>query len=347
MAAVTGAVIGAAAVANSAYQGKKNRDAAARASRNTAEAPYLQEAQEFATTRGREIADRQYTPYTGQRVAGQTANEVDAGNLAAVNSDQSVAARRNLGRAGEMVDEVAGSEFNAENIEKYSNPYIQGVIDPAKREAKRAYSDELANLRGKAASMGAFGSDRSTMLESNLSRNFNTQLTDIDTKGRAYAYDKAVEGWKSDNSRRLAASDAYRAVGGDISRLNTAQITDLMRTGQSKRLLEQAQLDFNYDQFLEERDWDVTNLQPLLASIGASKGGNVTTTESGPKADKLGTILGAAGTLIGYFGGQQGAGGGAPSSMWGSDQIGQSFEGQNLAQLDQSINNLPMPTTGG
>lgn len=342
MAAVTGTVIAGASLANSAYQSKKNRDAMKSAS-NVQEPQWLQDAQQFATQRGREIADRQYVPYTGQRVATQDPNEVSAGNLAAVDSEANQAARRNLGAAGEMVDQVAGSEFNAENIAKYSNPYIQGVIDPAKREAKREYSDQLAQLRGRAASMGAFGSDRSTLLESNLERNRAQALTDIESKGRAYAFDQAMEGWKSDNQRRLAASDAYRAVGGDISRLNTSQITDLMRTGQSKRLLDQAQLDFNYDQFLTQRDWDVNNLQPLLSAIGTSKGGNVTTTTSGPKADPVGTILGAAGTLIGYFGGA-GTGGGAPSSAWSSGDITASARNENLGNLEQSIRNLPMPT---
>jgi hypothetical protein len=343
MAAVTAGVVAAGATA---YSANRQAKAAKAGSTNVQEPQWLQDAQRFATERGQRIADRAYTPYTGQRVAGQTENEVDAGNLAAADSEATLAARRNLGRAGEMVEDVAGSEFSGETISKYSNPYIDAVIDPAKREAKREYSDQLAQLRGRAASMGAFGSDRSTLLESNLQRNRAETVSDIENKGRAYAFDKAAELWQSDNQRKLAAAEGFRAVGGDISRLNTSQITDLMRTGQAERLLEQAQLDFDYDQFIENRDWDVTNLQPLLAAIGTSKGGNVTTTTSAPKADKLGTILGAAGTLIGYFGAGANSGS-APSSMWSSGQITNNARTENLGNLERSIGNLPMPSVGG
>jgi hypothetical protein len=305
MAAITTGVLAAGATAYSANRNSKAAKSAG--SQNTQDAPWLQDAQQFAVNRSREIADRSYQPYNRERVAGQTDNERSAGNLAALGSDNNVAARRNLGAAEGQVDELAGSDWNAETMGKYMNPYVQGVIDPVQREAKRGYSDDLAALRARATSMNAFGSERSTMLESNLNRNYKQQVEDINTKGHAAAFTAAMQGWQADNQRRATAADAYRAVGGDISRLNTQQITDLMRTGQAERLLEQAELDFDYDQFIEERDWDIDNLQPLLASIGTAKGGNVTTTRTEPKADKLGTILGAAGTLIGYFGGTKGA----------------------------------------
>jgi hypothetical protein len=340
MAAVTAGVVAAGATA---YSANRQAAAARSGSRSTQSEPqWLQDAQRFAVDRSQQIADRTYQPYTRQRIAGQTQNEIDSGNLAAVNSDANVSARRNLGAAEEQVNEIAASDWNEQTMNQYMNPYIKGVLDPAAKEAKRAYSDELAALRGKAVSMGAFGSERSTQLEGNLNRNYQQNVGDIYSKGHAYAFDAAMKGWQADNSRRLAASDAYRSVGGDISRLNTAQITDLMRTGQSQRLLEQAQLDFDYENFTEERDWDITNLQPLLQSIGAARGGNVTTTTSGPKADKVGTILGAAGTLIGYFGG--GTQTAAPSSMWSDRQIASDARAQNLGNLETSIGNMRMPT---
>ena len=56
-----------------------------------------------------------------------------------------------------------------------------------------------------------------------------------------------------------------------------------MATGGLQRVLDQGQLDFNYQQFLENRDWSVTNLQPLLNAIAAAKGANMTTTTTGPQ----------------------------------------------------------------
>lgn len=272
---------------------------------------YLFDAQGDAIKRATEIADRPYQSYDGQRVAGLSGNEMLARDRARLAMDGS--ARQYLERAGREVDEVAGSEWNSETAQRYMNPYTDNVLDRTLERQRTAYNQRRNDLRGQAASRGAFGGDRQTMLETGLEREYIDSVADTSAEGYYAAYNDAFRGWSADNTRRLQAADAYRAVGGDISRMDSAQITDLMRTGQAGRLLEQMQLDADYNEFITERDWDVTNLQPLLQAISSSREGAAMPMSQSTGA---GQAIGAIASLVGMFAGS-GSGGGASGGTGG------------------------------
>lgn len=262
----------------------------------------LFDAQGDALGRARSIAGRAYQGYDGQRVAGLSGNERQAMTMAQQASTGP--AREYLSRAGQTIDSVANDQWNSETAQRYMNPYTDQVLDRQLRRVNEQYGADLETLKGQAASRGAFGGDRQTLLESNLRRDHMENVADVTAEGYYNAYNDASRMWLADNDRRLRASDAYRAVGGDISRMDSAQITDLIRTGESSRLLEQMQMDADYNAFIERRDWDVTNLQPLLAAIGASReGASFPATQS----SNAGQMIGAVASIIGMFGGGGGA----------------------------------------
>jgi hypothetical protein len=136
--------------------------------------------------------------------------------------------------------------------------------------------------------------------------------------GDAYskAYTNAQSAFFQDQSKKINAGNALAAVGNDTSKLNTQQIQDLMATGGLQRVLGQKQLDFNYQQFVENRDWSVNNLQPLLSSINAAKGTQSQTSNFGPPANVAGTAIGAAATIAGaYFTGGKSASAGPDTNL--------------------------------
>lgn len=268
------------------------------------------DAQGDALTRARNIADRPYEEYQGQRVAGLSGNERQASTMAQRAADGP--ARQYLDKAGGMIDSVANSEWNTDTARKFMNPYTDVVLDSTLRREKEAYGQDLKTLQGQAKSRGAFGGDRQTMLESGLRKDHLETVGDLTSRGMYDAYNNASQMWMQDNNRKLAASDAYRAVGGDISRMDSAQITDLMRTGQANRIIEQMQLDSDYGDFIERRDWDVTNLQPLLQAIGTSREGKAIETGQSTGA---GQVIGAVASIVGMFGG---GGGGSSAGSTGN-----------------------------
>ena len=235
---------------------------------------------------GRQIGSQSYTPYTGQRVARISGNEAEASRLAGEGSAQ---ARDYYGRSASMLEGMN----DPAKIQQYMNPYLQSVLDPALRETGRAFDQRRTQVRGQAGKVGAFGGDRQSLLETQLDKSYLETVGDMTGRANFDAYENAT-------ARMERASQAWRDLGGDVTRMNAQQIQDLMLTGGVERLLDQAKLDFDYQQFTENRDWNIRNLTPLLASlqVPASSSQTDTTKESG---GQLGQILGAAVSIGGAF----------------------------------------------
>lgn len=293
--------------------------------------------------RATSIADRQYTPYSGNRVADLSQNESTAIGMAR-DATTFNDARGYLDRAGETIDGV--SEWSTETMQRYMDPYVDQVVGGTLRRENEAYQGRLAELRGSQAVRGAFGSDRATLAESEETGRHLDTVGDLSAQGYSNAYRTALDAWSTDNQTKLATADALRAVGGDISRLNSSQITDLLRTGGADRLLRQMELDVDYQDFIEQRDWDVNNIEPLFRAVEGAAGSPGPGT---PPDTTASSLLGMASTLVGYFGSRSGNSGmqSAGSSVWSRDQIESNAQSWNSSQLDQSISNMQMPTIDG
>lgn len=243
------------------------------------------------------ISNRGYTGYEGERVAGLAGNENKALDIAAKGADQS---RGLYGKSESQIDAVAGNAWNSETAQKYMNPYVGQVVDQTLKRENTAYQQSQNQLKKAAISQGSFGGDRATLLEAAGTGKHLQAVGDITAQGYSQAYDKAFQGWQSDNQTKLSAAKAYDDVGGDISKLNSDQITDLMKTGQTDRMVRQVADDATYSSFIEKRDWDVNNLTPLLQSISVAKGGAT----AGPQqtSNAAGSIVGAISSIVGFFG---------------------------------------------
>lgn len=271
------AVAAAAVAAGGAYAASENAKKGAMGPMS------LRRGRKQAMERASAIADRPYQAYDGQRVAGITANEQRASQLAretntSVESDMTNS-RSELRKAQK--------DFNQENLNTYMNPYL----DTAYKAQNESYDKSRSSLLNSKA--GAWGGDRAAFAESELNRAHMDSLNKISYD----AYQAASQNFFQDADRHARAAEAWRASAGDTANMNRQQIQDLMATGGLERTLNQAQLDFNYQQFVEERDWDITNLQPLLASIGV----NNNAPGKPSNEDSIASALGAAATVAGAY----------------------------------------------
>ena len=67
-------------------------------------------------------------------------------------------------------------------------------------------------------------------------------------------------------------------------------------------------MDFDYQQFIENRDWDITNLAPLLNALGTVPYGFTDTTTEKGGGNKWAQIIGLGMTVAGFvMGGPGGA----------------------------------------
>jgi hypothetical protein len=271
------AVAAAAVAAGGAYAASDNAKKGAQGPAS------LKAGRKQAMERASAIADRPYERFQGQRIAGITGNEQMASRLAR-STNTSVESDLTNSRS-EL--KKSQTEFNSENLNQYMNPYL----DTAYKAQNEAYDTQRSALLNSKA--GAWGGDRAAFSESELDRVHRDSLAKISYD----AYNAASANFFQDSDRHARAAQAWRDTAGDTANMNRQQIQDLMATGGLERVLNQAQLDFDYNQFIEERDWDITNLQPLLASIGVNNGAPGKPNNE----DSIATALGAAATVAGAY----------------------------------------------
>lgn len=251
--------------------------------------------QALSTARG--FANRPYTPYQGERVAGLTANEQQGVGLARTAAGQWAGdidtARGLLGRTTER--------FTDADINAYMNPYIESALDPAARQIRENAAMQRNQLTSQQASRGAFGGGRTAALEQGLTEATGQNVGDLYKTGMFEAFERGADRWSADRDAARQAAGDYQNLAATQMNLSTQDIQNLMSTGAVQRGVEQMKNDFNYQQFIEERDWDVKGLDALLATLQGIQGSYTTTStrtdENKPSA--LGQAIGIASTIYG------------------------------------------------
>lgn len=287
-----GAAIGAIGAIGAAEVNKSGKSGGS----STSESPGTRAASDDALGKAQTIANTPYQPYTGQVVAPLSKNEQTASALASPDSANNKLASSLYTQAA---GDIAGiKQYNADNIKSYMDPYVQATLDPVLKQENINYANQRSALENSKA--GAFGGDRSALQEYSL----ETAHSDADQKaiGDAYsaAYTNAQNAFFQDQNKQLNTAKALAEVGGDVSKLNTQQMQDLMASGGLERALSQQQLNFNLNTFMQGQTWSTQQLQPLLQAIAASKGVQ-TNTQLYAQPNVAGEAIGAAATVAGAY----------------------------------------------
>lgn len=270
-AAITAAAVGTAGAIYSAKQAAKARAGGGTVSRS----PWLEAGSRSAVERADQIANRQYTPFQGDRVAGLSANEQQSNRMASAFSDKT---RLAMDRG-----------FQAGDLNQFKNPYLEQVLGNQRRVIGEDFSRQGAALSANQSATDAFRSGRSDLARARLGDSRMRALGDAEARGQASGFDSAMNNYFANQANQRANLDTATGA------LNV--------TGAADRSVQQANKDFDYNQFLEKRDWDISNLQPLLQSLQAAQGGAMTnTTQRGASSSPWGAAAGLLSTAIGQYG---------------------------------------------
>ena len=334
-----GAAIGAVGALGSAYMNSKNSSAGGSSTSNS---PATQAASNDALGIAQTIAATPYTPYQGQVVAPESANQIQGTAQASPTSALNTQASSLYNQAA---GDIAGiKQYNSTNLKSYMDPYVQATLTPVLNQENINYAGQKSALENSKA--GAFGGDRSALEEQSVDTAHAQAIAGDVGNAYSQAYTNAQTAFFKDQQTQLQSAQDLAQVGGDVSQLNTTQIQNLMQTGGVQQALSQQQLNFNLQTFLTNQQWSTTQLQPLLQAIAASKGVTTNTSLYGPPTNVAGTAIGAAATVAGaYF-----TGGNSGSSAWtGTDDAAAEEEANQSAQM--LINNAgtiqPIDTSSG
>jgi hypothetical protein len=240
---------------------------------------YLQNASQQAVNQGESIASSTYSPYTGQAIAPQTGNQ-EAANALAANQAQAYNAPGGLST-------MATEAFNPTNVGAFVNPNTSGVVGELGTRIQQQYNPAQVALTSGEASTGNMGSNRAYLNQGALNTQKQNALSDMASSEYGNAVNSGTQAFEAE--RGQAANQGQTIQGA------------LNATGAASRATEQNQLNYNYNQFLTQRDWQANHLQPLLSALGASRN-DVEQTGTGEgiqQQGNLGSMIGAGAALAG------------------------------------------------
>lgn len=294
----------------------------------------------------RDIANRQYTGFGGERIAGMHENErlgISGARSEYGKYDQDFAsAREQLRSIGSVTDEGA--------LEGYMNPYMEEVLNPQVRRRNRAFDANRSELRRTAGMRGAFGG-RQQVMEGQLDTAHQEGMDDLYGSAYGAAFDRATSMFQQEQDRKLRTASAFSQTAQSESAQNRNAIRDMMATGMTERTRDQADRDFQYLEHLEERDWDVQNLDTLVKTLQSvphdvTQTGTTTTKESQSPMQTIAGLGGIAAGAIMTGGASLAAGGtfwgGVGSALTGMDSLfgapAQEQGSSNDAYLKEAFN---------
>lgn len=269
-------------------------------------AEFIQSGARQAASLASDYANQAYTPYTGQRVAGLSENQQLGIDLA----------KNSVGQFQGDVDSARSAldgiqDFSQFDAETYMNPYIESALNPAARELREEGLRRRNAQAGKMSSQGAFSGSRAALAMREEDEMTNQGLSDLYDRGYSQAFDRGTALWSGDQDRALQKSQGYLSVAGMGSDLVNQDFNRLMESGDTQRFVDQSMKDFDYQQFIEERDWGGKQAAYLTDVLRGLKGSyeETTTSRSSSKesGSAMGQVLGAATTVAAaYFTGGAG-----------------------------------------
>jgi hypothetical protein len=168
---------------------------------------------------------QEYTPYTGERVAGFTpeqqavqsevAGMTTPGGFGAAGAGLGMGTGLGFGAAGAGLGQafgyspmaISGGTFDAPAASYYMSPYQSNVTDIAVREArKQADLAKTAGMSG-AIGRGTFGGARQALLQSEQERGAQQNIANIRAQGQQDAYLNAQKMFEADQARRMKAAE--------------------------------------------------------------------------------------------------------------------------------------------
>jgi hypothetical protein len=240
---------------------------------------WVEDNAKLANQIGTRIGTTGFQEYGGERVAGLSDNEQQGIDLA---SSGVGAGQPYYDKAESYADRGATSWADSDQS-KFINPYIKGALDPAAREIREQGARDINTLEGRAASMDAFGGSRAALAQSEARKNTLQGVEDLYGKGYAQAYEFGANIFGDERARDMQAADRFAQLGDKAIDMNQTDISTLMTTGATDRGIQQAMADFDWGEFITERDWDMRQLMGVVTAMEGSKG-SYSTTQTGEQS---------------------------------------------------------------
>lgn len=203
----------------------------------------------------------------------------------------------------------------ADTRAQYANPYENQVVQQAMSDVDRARQMAVNQTQDQAISAGAFGGNRSALAEAETNRGFADRAASIAGQLRQQGFNTALQtdiatqqanqqAGLDQNRLGLLSGQTMGQLGQAGNAMQSGNFMNAINAGQIAQGNQQAQEDFNYQQYLREFEYPLQLAQLRTAAIGGSPAGSSTTTTApGGGTNRLAGGMGGA--LSGAYMGSQ------------------------------------------
>jgi len=273
------------------------------------------------------LMGQEFTPYSGQRVAGVSDLEREAGQTFLGQTED---VRGLLGDATGRIqtgaqytpEQIQAQSFANADLSAYTNPFQQQVIDAQLADIERQRGQTSERIDADASKAAAFGGSRQAIQQAESDRNFADIAAETGANLRSQGFQQAAAMYQQDAARQMQADLANQQAGmsgaelrmrgagllGDMAgRMSDADMREAaMRgsLGELERAQQQAELDAQYQSYLMAYDDPYRRAQIQLGLLGETpmlQNNRATQTTSG---GGLGSLLGGVGQVVGMFRGK-------------------------------------------
>jgi hypothetical protein len=196
---------------------------------------------------------------------------------------------------------AAGNTTAPGVVDSYMSPYISNVTDRLATLAGRDLSENiLPQLSDTFVSAGQMSGTRLGDFTSRAVRDTQESLLGQQGQLLNQGYQSALGAAQTDLSRKLSAGQQLGALGGLQQQYGLNDAAALQSAGQAQSAKAQAGSDIDYQNFVQQRDWNLRNLGALNAALRGTQAPTDTTAYSSAPVNPAyygGSPLSAAGAL--------------------------------------------------
>lgn len=164
---------------------------------------------------------------------------------------------------------------------QYMNPYLNAVLQPQLAELNRQAQIQQMQNASRMAKAGAFGGGRQAIMDAELQRNLLTKANEAIGTGYSTAYDKALQQFNVEQGQAKTLADT------------------MAQAGAQQRAIEQEGITADLNEFLQQRDYPMKQVQFLQSMLQGLPISTVTNTPAQQSTlGQLTSTVGGLGTLL-------------------------------------------------
>lgn len=201
-----------------------------------------------------------YKPYTGERVAGLTTDEKNAGSFM---RDNMTAWRDPLDQATNIAGQAAGG-FDPSKLGQFINPHTAGVVDEIGRlgrEGFNAIGGTADTMRDEFVGSGGFGSSRHMNALGRAANENERNILGQQTGALQQGFDSAMSNMGQWSDRSMNAAGQLGGLAQMRQGMDLTAAGGLDAIGEKERAINQAGMDVGYQNYLDERGFPLQQLQ--------------------------------------------------------------------------------------